>query len=488
MERQFKRTKIVCTIGPATRTREAIRDLARAGADVFRINFSHSSASEALETLEMVKQVREELRLPLAVMGDIKGPAVRLYGYNEAVDIEAGDVVTIESWKGDDPESSAVEGPRHLWTNLPEIDTLVKPGQRVLLMDGYFLGEVVAIHVGAVDVKIGNAGRLRPKAHLTIPNVDYPIPFLSSKDVADLALAAENEVEYVALSFVRSGTDIEEARRLIQRSRTKAGGRPRTRIIAKIESAKGLANIEEIVEAADGVMVARGDMGVEMAIEAVPIAQKRIIRVCRDSGRPAITATQMLESMIESPIPTRAEASDVANACFDSTSAVMLSGETAIGKHPVRTVETMSAIIRTAEAEFDYETFHALIPTEVRSRDLPSIVTYSAVSMAYQCGAAAILVFTETGGAARGLSRLRPRQPIIAFATDELVRRQLALSWGVVPLSHSGAPELDQVVAEGLAAAKTSGYLKTGDRAVVVAGLPLTKQGSTNVIRVETVK
>jgi pyruvate kinase len=368
------------------------------------------------------------------------------------------------------------------------MDSICAIGQRIVLMDGYFTGEVTALLDGAVRIRINNAGNLRPKAHLTIPNVDYPIPFLSDKDIADISFAAERELEYIALSFVRCAIDIEEVRRLVQRCRTASGRSPSPGLIAKIESAVGLSNIDEILEAADGIMVARGDMGVEIAIETVPIAQKTLIRKGYLASKPVITATQMLESMIENPMPTRAEASDVANACFDSTSAVMLSGETAIGRYPIEVVRTMASIIRQVEAQFDYHDFHHDIPASVRANDLPAILSYNAVSVAYQCAATAIIVLTETGHAARLISRLRPRMPIYAFVKDALIYNQLAMNWGVYPFMLTGAGErLDTVVSETLATGLAAGAFAKGDKVVIVAGLPLARKGTTNMIRVETV-
>ena len=483
-----KRTKIVATLGPASDSPEMIRAFLLSGVNVFRLNFSHQSPEGAVATIDRVRSAREELGMPAAIMADIKGPAVRLYGYAEAIAIEAGSSLVIESRSPEGIESLAAPAGR-VYTNLPGIDRLVNHGQRVLLMDGYFAGEVTSIESGAVAVRLGNPGSLRPKAHLTIPHVDYPIPFISEKDIRDITFAVEREVEYIALSFVRCATDIEEARRLVQRSRTASGRRPTARLIAKIETARGLENIEEIIQAADGIMVARGDMGVEISVESVPLAQKRIIKKCYLAGKPVITATQMLESMIESPMPTRAEASDVANACFDSTSAVMLSGETAMGRFPVKVVETMSAIVRAVEEEFDYEDFHRAVPPTVRSGDLPAIMSYNAVSTAYQCGAAALAVLTETGHAAALLSRLRPRMPILAFTLDSDVYHSLALNWGVHPFllkdAYSRLEEaVDLVKRETIA----SGVAKPGDRIVIVAGLPLARQGTTNMIRVETLE
>lgn len=486
MNIQDKRTKIVATLGPASENPETVRALLKAGVNVFRLNFSHKTAEEAQGAIELVRSARAELGLPAAIMADIKGPAVRIYGYGTAIPLESGSLITIESKPAEGIE--LLEAPAgRVYTNLPDIDRLVVKGQRVLLMDGYFAGEVVSKAHGSVEVRIGNPGTLRPKAHLTIPHVDYPIPFLSEKDIRDIGFAVEKEVEYIALSFVRCATDIEEARRLVQRSRTESGKRPTTRLIAKIETARGLENIEEIVAASDGVMVARGDMGVEISVESVPLAQKRIIKKCYLAAKPVITATQMLESMIESPMPTRAEASDVANACFDSTSAVMLSGETAMGRFPVKVVETMSAIVEAVEKEFDYEDFHRDLPPTVRSGDLPAIMSYNAVSTAYQCDAAALAVLTETGHAAQLLSRIRPRVPILAFTRDPEVYNALALNWGVRPfLLAEPYDRLEEAVDMVKSATLAAGLARPGDRLVIVAGLPLSRQGTTNMIRVET--
>jgi pyruvate kinase len=483
-----KRTKIVATIGPASNSPEILEALLEAGVNVFRLNFSHSNPEAARASVDMIHDARAKKCVPAAIMADIKGPAVRMYGYSQPIALETGTVLSIESRPPEGIESLVSPAPLSVYTNLPAIDELCEIGQRVLLMDGYFAGEVVGRGSGAVSVLIGNPGSLRPKAHLTIPKVDYPIPFLSEKDIADISFAVESEVEYIALSFVRNATDIEEVRRLVQRVKTASGRKPLVKLIAKIESARGLAAADEIVAAADGIMVARGDMGVEIAIETVPIAQKRLIRTGYLQAKPVITATQMLESMIESPMPTRAEASDVANACFDSTSAVMLSGETAIGRFPVKVVETMSDIIRAVEREFDYEGFHKNMPIDARSIDLPAVMSYNALSVAYEVGAAGIVVLTETGHAAQLISRLRPRMPIFAFTKETSVFHQLAMNWGVYPFMLAGPEEsMDALVAETLDSCKYASVLKKGDLVVFVAGLPLSRRGTTNMIRVETV-
>ena len=484
-----KRTKIVATTGPASEKPGIIRELIKEGVDVFRLNFSHKSHEEADIAVEMIRAARREQGKPIAIMADIKGPAIRMYGYKENIAIAAGDEITIESRDAAGIEELVSDVPALVFTNLPDIDRICSPGQKIILMDGYFTGSVVKRGQKSVVVRIDNNGELRPKAHLTIPGADYPIPFLSEKDIADILWAVANDIDYIALSFVRCATDIEEVRRVIQRAAVSTGKHSVVKLIAKIESARGLSNVDEIIREADGIMVARGDMGVEMPIETVPIAQKSIIRKGYLAAKPVITATQMLESMIENPMPTRAEASDVANACFDSTSAVMLSGETAMGKYPVQVVRTMHLIIDAVEKQFDYVDFHHDVPPEVKTGDVPAIMSYNAVSVAYLCNAKALIVLTETGHAARLLSRLRPRMPIYAFLSDERLFNQLALNWGVRPFLHSGTgTRLDVVVDEAVAICKKEKLLSAGDKVVIVAGLPLAQQGSTNMIRVETIQ
>ena len=484
-----KRTKIVATTGPASEKPEIIRDMIREGVDVFRLNFSHKTYEEADLAIGLIREAQKETGKPIAIMADIKGPAIRLYGYKQNISIKAGDQITLESRDPVGIEALVAGEPNLVYTNLPDIDRICAPGQKIILMDGYFAGSVLKRGTKSVTVRIDNEGELRPKAHLTIPGADYPIPFLSEKDIADILWAVGHDIDYIALSFVRCATDIEEVRRLIQRAAVSSGKRSIVKLIAKIETARGLSNVDEIIRESDGIMVARGDLGVEMPIEIVPIAQKSMIRKGYLAAKPVITATQMLESMIESPMPTRAEASDVANACFDSTSAVMLSGETAMGKYPVQVVRTMHSIIDAVEKQFDYVDFHHDVPPEVKTGDIPAIMSYNAVSVAYLCNAKALVVLTETGQAARLLSRLRPRMPIYAFLSDKKLFNQLALNWGVRPFLHSGTgTRLDAVVDEAIAICKKEKLLSEGDKVVIVAGLPLAQQGSTNMIRVETIQ
>lgn len=484
-----KRTKIVATTGPSCGNSVLIKELIRQGVNVFRLNFSHKTYEEANREVAMIREARKELDSPVAIMADIKGPAVRLYGYTEDIALKLDTELTIESADVIGIDALISTRPWHVFTNLPEIDKICSIGQKVILMDGYFSGSVVRKVPKGIVVSIENEGGLRPKAHLTLPGVDYPLPFLSEKDISDISWAVERDIDYIALSFVRCATDVEEVKRLIQRTALSQGKNTFIKLISKIESARGLENIDEIIHASDGIMVARGDMGVEMPIEHVPIAQKQIIRKCYLAAKPVITATQMMESMMENPMPTRAEVSDVANACFDSTSAVMLSGETAIGKYPIQVVHMMRTVIESVEQEFDYLDFHHDVPPEVQNGDVPAIMSYNAVSVAYRCNAKALIVLTETGHAARLLSRLRPCMPIYAFLSNERLYHQMALNWGVEPLIHSGkGTRLDAVVSEAVSICKYKALLARGDRVVIVAGLPLAHQGTTNMIRVETIE
>ncbi|HQM89755.1 MAG TPA: pyruvate kinase, partial [Exilispira sp.] len=329
----MKRTKIVCTLGPATNNRETIKKLIDAGMNAIRLNFSHLTPEEAIDSIKLIKQIRKERNVALSLILDTKGPEVRVYGYKEPIKIEANSIFVIKSYEKDDIASTLSGEEDVLLTNLPYIGKLVKVGQKVLMMDGFLEAHVVeVIDENTIKVSFTNSGLLKSAAHLSIPHINYGLKFLSQKDKQDIAFAIQNEFEYIALSFVSSKEDLLEVKKLIETIDKSS----KTKLISKIENKKAVDNIEQIIEHSDGIMVARGDLGVENDIEKVPVIQKRIIRLCYSSGKPVITATQMLESMIDNPIPTRAEASDVANAVYDLSSAVMLSGETAIGKFPIR--------------------------------------------------------------------------------------------------------------------------------------------------------
>jgi pyruvate kinase len=479
----MNKTKIVCTLN--SKQDEALfEQLIEAGMNVARLNFSHMSIEDGAQMIQKLRAVRQ--RHParaLALMMDTKGPEVRLYGYHTNRQLNTGDVIEITSYRHPDIKDQLLEQEKHFLTNLTNFASKMALGQKVLLMDGYIEGIVHSVESDLLRVELKNGGNIRPQAHLTIPNTNYDLPFISEKDAQDISFAVAQNFEYIALSFVSSKKDIYAVRNLI----ASVNPASQIKLIAKIENKQAVDNMQEIINAADGVMVARGDLGVELDIEDVPIIQKQIIKSCYLSGKPVITATQMLESMIEKPVPTRAEASDVANACYDLTSAVMLSGETAIGKYPTLVVQTMKRIVSKVESAYHYDTFFSSLSKE--RLDRTSIIAHNAISTAYQLNAKALMVFTLSGYSARMISKLRPGIPIYAFTPEETVFHQLALNWGVNPylLNHEG-DNFEAMVGTALKMAREQELLKQGDSVVIVAGLPMGKHGTTNMIRLETVE
>ncbi len=482
MKNKGAKTKIVCTVNPNTADRVFLEKLIDQGMDVVRLNFSHMDPEDGEGVIDLVRAIRDERSIPIAIMLDTKGPEVRVFGYPESIELNSGDVLEISSFAGPNIEDFVSESPRHLYTNLANIGELAKGFKKALLMDGYIEAEIVEASAETIKIQLSNSGNLRPRAHLTVPGMDYPLPFLSEKDIRDIRFAAQKGLEYIALSFVRSAEDLFKVRNLIRDVKEDS----QIRLIAKIESKQAINQLDEIVRYADGIMVARGDLGVELALEEVPVIQKKIIEKCYQSGKPVITATQMLESMIHNRVPTRAEASDVANACYDLTSAVMLSGETAIGKYPDLVVQTMERIIRKVEEHYDYSVNFYHRRDEGRDNDLTTIICYNAVTTAYQCQAGAIICFTKSGYSARQISRLRPGLPIYAFTPDHNVYHQLALNWGVFPYYVQEVDDFEMMLKNALLQCVKDGLVKRNELVVIVAGLPLGVRGRTNMIRVET--
>lgn len=478
----MQKTKIVCTLSNRL-SRQNIEDMIKKGMNVARLNFSHSNYEDAEQMIELLRDIQKKLDIPLAIMMDTKGPEVRIYGQKDTVFLKPGTIIKISSYTEADIALKLSDSETSFFTNLPNICKLTNVGDNVLLMDGFISGEITEISANAVLVKIKNKGDLRPKAHLTIPSLDYPLPFLSDKDREDIRFAVKHDLDYIAMSFVREKQDILDVKNLI----IDANINSRIKLISKIENKQAINNFESILQLSDGIMVARGDLGVELPLEEVPIRQKAIIKRCYQSGKPVITATQMLESMIENPVPTRAEASDVANACYDLTSAVMLSGETAIGDYPVLTVETMQNIIKRVENSFDYRKFFYQREIDFPKTNLTTIISYNAISTAYQCQARALVVHTMSGYTARMLSKLRSGLPIYAFTTDKKVFNQLSLNWGVHPCLISQATNFEELVKLSMDICLKKSWLKKGDLVVVVFCLPLGTRGTTNMIRIETV-
>ncbi len=478
------KTKIICTLSMNQSDETILTDMILKGMDVARLNFSHASYDDAEHLIKLLKKIRDKLRMPVAIMLDTKGPECRIYGIDKPLTVETGDHIIVESHPPENIENYRTSAPNHFVTNLPFFHTLVKEGDRVLLADGQVECRVHEISGEKVFLEAKNKGGLRNKAHLNVPGLDYPMPFLSDKDIKDIQFAVAQDLDFIALSFVRDSDDLFKVRDVIY----DADPDSQIQLISKIEHRKAIDNLDELIHHSDGIMVARGDLGVELDIEEVPIMQKKIIRDCYLAGKPVIVATQMLESMIDHRIPTRAEVSDVANACFDLASAVMLSGETAIGKYPLLVVETMQRIIEKVEDSYGYEDFLKTQLDTIRAKDLTGILTVAAVSTAYRTKAKALVVFTKTGYSARMLSRLRPGLPLYAVTLDEKVYNQLAISWGVTPVMIEDDPDFEILVKRAISELRRESLVERDDNLVIVASVPLGLHGRTNMIRVEIVK
>ena len=470
------RTKVVATVGPATTTRLGILELCSAGANVIRINFAHGSHEQHRETVRWVREVAGELDVPVAVLADLAGPKIRIGDMDGPVELERGEEVVLA------PSDEAGSG--ELPHTYPKLAEDLGEGDRILLDDGKLELRVVGCEPPRLRATVTRGGTLLPKKGMNMPGVRLSTPALTAKDRKDLELARELDVDYVGLSFVQRPKDLEELRSLLPDD---------ILIVAKIEKDLAVDHIQEILELTDAVMVARGDLGVELPFEQVPVAQKRIIQYSNLFGRPVITATQMLESMVENARPTRAEVSDVANALFDGTDAVMLSGETAIGKHPRGSVEAMVRIGREIEQtasfvegpKYDVPILNHLRAGATRTEHAIAAATVEAVSL---LGAPLIVTLTRSGFTSRVVSSYRPSVPIIGVCNDLKVYRQLALVWGVVPVlcRVSGDPRYGDVLDCARSAILNRGLGRAGDRVPVTAGVPFfDTSGTTNMLRVE---
>jgi pyruvate kinase len=455
-----RRAKIVCTLGPASDDRETITGLAAAGMSVARFNASHGTPADRERLIGRVQEVDEQRASPLATLLDLPGPEIRTTDADETATLEAESLVTFDDSDVIDADqiglSMSIEG--------------VTEGDRVLLDDGRIETTVTETEGGRVTARVNSGGPISGRAGVNIPGVDLGLPTITDTDRQELDVAASTEVDFVAASFIRSGSDILEINAELE---DRGADIP---IIAKIERADAVENIEEIIDAADGIMVARGDLGVECPLEDVPIIQKQIIKKCRLAGVPVITATEMLDSMIEQRRPTRAEASDVANAVLDGTDAVMLSGETAIGDHPIRVVETMARIIRDVEESDEYaEVLEQRVPPASDTRT--DALSRSARYLARDIDAAAIVAASESGYTARKAAKYRPGIPIVAATPNDRVRRQLALTWGIIPEPVSyGGESADTIIQSAVQAALETEAAESGDTVVVLAGM-MTEHG-----------
>ena len=470
----MRKTKIICTLGPSTDKEGVLRELVANGMNVARFNFSHGSHEEHLGRLEKLKSIREELGLPVAALLDTKGPEIRLKDFKNGTEmLDAGQMFTLTTRE--------VEGTKEIcsitYKDLPQD---VQPGGTIMLDDGLIKLQIVTVNDTDIVCKVLNSGKIKNKKGVNVPGVHLSMPYMSQRDRDDIIFGAQQGFDFIAASFVRTAQDVYDIRNLLNEYDSDI------RIIAKIENREGVNNIDSILAAADAVMVARGDLGVEIDFTELPGIQKTIIDRSFSFGKPIVTATQMLDSMIVNPRPTRAEISDVANAIYDGTSAIMLSGETAAGAYPVEALKTMSAIAERTEQE-NHSRFAPLTESTNGKISVSDATAHAACLTAKDVNAAAIVTVSESGNTARLLSKYRPEQPIIACVMKEQVQRQLALSWGITPLMMSLAHSTDELIEMSTSLAKENGYLHNGELAVVTAGVPVGVSGTTNMIKIHMV-
>ena len=471
----MKKTKIVCTIGPSSDSYEVLKALVNEGMNVARLNFSHGTHPEHKKRIDTIKKLRDDLDEPIAIMLDTKGPEIRIKTFKDGmIRIEQGQdfTLTSEDVEGDETRVSVT---------YKDIAKDLKADDRVLIDDGLVEFTVISVDEKNVYMRAVNSGELSDRKGVNLPSVKVNLPTLTEKDIEDLIFGIENDVDFIAASFIRSAKDVLEIRKVLE-----SNGGEDIKIISKIENLEGVQNIDEIIEVSDGIMVARGDMGVELDEEDIPLVQKDIIRKCNLKGKFVITATQMLDSMIRNPRPTRAEVTDVANAILDGSSAIMLSGETAAGNYPVKSCEMMRKIAVKIEDSLDYKI--ALDSTnDEHEINITNSIAKATREVALDLDAKVIIAATTSGLTARNISKFKPKSPIIAATTDEKVRRQLAIEWGVYPIRATLASSIDDLFYESINILKNIKFVKEGELVILTAGMPLGKAGSTNIMMVKTV-
>ena len=470
-----RKTKIVCTLGPATNDDGVLRELMVSGMNVARLNFSHGDHEYHLSNMNRIRRIAGELGKHVGIMLDTRGPEIRLELFeNHKVELKKGQTFTLctESILGNAERASIT---------YKELPRDIREGTTILIDDGLVSMTVRSLNDKEIVCVVGNDGVVSDRKGINVPDVDLSMPYLSQKDREDICFGVRNGIDFVAASFARTADDIMEVRRLFSQE-----GRSSVNIIAKIENMQGVQNIDEILRVSDGIMVARGDLGVEIPLEQVPVIQKMLIHKAYTSGKPVITATQMLDSMMKNPRPTRAESTDVANAIYDGTSAIMLSGETAAGAYPIEAVRTMARIALSAEADINYDKRFKEREDE-GTPDVTNAISHATCTSAQDLGAAAILTVTKSGRTAKMISKYRPSCPIICCTTDETVCRQLSLSWGVTPLMIGEAENTDDLFELAVQAGEDAGLLHDGELVVMTAGVPLGVSGTTNLMKVHVV-
>ena len=469
----MRRTKIVCTLGPSTDKEDVLRNLMKNGMNVARMNFSHGTHEEQKARLDMIKKLREELNLPVAALLDTKGPEIRIG------DVEGGKLELKPGQEFTLTTEEMLGTEKKVTITYKELYKDVEPGDSILIDDGLIGMEVVRIDESDIVCRVKNGGFISNHKGVNVPGVELNMPFVSPKDLADIVFAVEQDYDFIAASFTRTAEDIMEIRKILQEH-----GGEKIHIIAKLENKQGVKNCEDILRVADGIMIARGDMGVEIPLEEVPVIQKELIRKAMHMGKPVITATQMLDSMMKNPRPTRAETSDVANAIYQGTSAIMLSGETAAGAYPIEAVQTMAKIAERTEQDIDYS--REFKPRKLaEAPDVTSAISHATCTTAADLKAAAIVAVSNSGRTVSRIAKYLPVCPIIGCTTDERVYRQLNLLWGVTPVVMEEANTADELFDHAVELAEQKGLIVRGELVVIAAGVPVGLSGTTNMMKVQ---
>ncbi len=468
-----KKTKIVATIGPATESEAVLTKLFQAGVNVTRLNFSHGDFAEHQARVDRTRKISKKLKVPVAILQDLSGPKIRIGEfYQERVTLKVGEkfVLTTDKVVGDEHKA---------YVNYEKLPQEVKPGGIIFLDDGKKKLVVKSIKGNDINCEILVGGETKGRRGVNVPGAYLSISSLTDKDKSDILFGVKNNVDFMAISFVRRASDILDLRKILDKHKSKIS------IIAKIETEEALENLDEIISAADGVMVARGDLAIEVPAEEVPVAQKRIIEKCNKLGKPVITATQMLESMINSPVPTRAEVNDVANAIYDGTDAVMLSEETTLGKFPIEAIEVMARVAVRVERELNHRA--VLQNSYLTPKTITDSFSSAAVARSHEIGASAIVALSKSGFTARMVSRYRPHKPVVVLTPEEKTYNQLALSYGCYPILCSEFTSLSRVAVKAKDIMLNHGLAKKGDLVVIIAGIPFGESGTTNMIMAEKV-
>lgn len=470
----MRKTKIVCTIGPASRVYDVIENLIRMGMNVARLNFSHGSYKEHLQVIENIRQASLKIGQPIAILQDLGGPKIRIGKIiKEPIFLKEGSsfILTNRKVPGDEQEVSLT---------FPSLPQKVKKGDCIFLADGTLELKVKEFTSTDIICRVVRGGKLTSHQGVNIPNISIDIPSLTEKDYQDILFGIKNKVDFIGLSFIRRAEDVLKVRKILKENKAEE-----ISLIAKIEKKEAVDNLKEIIEASDGIMVARGDLGVEIPLENVPLVQKNIIKKCNFVGKPVITATQMLMSMMSNPRPSRAEVTDVANAILDGTDAIMLSEETAVGNYPLEAVETMNKIALRIEKAIDYEKILSERSISVKPTNADAI-SHATCQVALDLKVKAIVTFTFSGSTARMVSRYRPPVPIIAASTQDSTVKKLTLSWGVYPFKTEELADTDDMITRSRKVALETGLVRPGEKIVITAGIPFRVPGSTNLLKVET--